>query len=235
MSLTISVLVGVAGFFAGAAIWNGSRNQATGASLLGAAGVPKPLARWLPIAGFTLERGEERAVWRIPFEALFAVYWGIAAHKHDSWADLAAVLVFSFPLAVILLVDLWTRLIHTNVIMAGAVAGLGFAAADSPTDLLKSFGGMIVAAGVFGLFFVLAAALYRNVRVVPFGLGDVYLAAMIGSMVRINFIAPALFLGIVLGGVSLIALLLLKRVSRRQAVAYGPYLCFGAMMTLLAW
>ena len=235
MSLIVSVLIGVVGLFAGAAIWNSSRNQSAGVRLLGAPGAPRSLRRWLPFAGFTVERGEERAPWRVLFEVLFAAYWGIAAYQHDRLASLAAVLVFSFPLAIILLVDLWTRMIHTNVIMAGAVAGLAFAAADSTTDLLKSFGGMIVAAGAFGLFFALAAVLYRSVRVVPFGLGDVYLAAMIGAMVRINFVAPALFLGIILGGVSLVGLLLLKRVTRRQAVAYGPYLCLGAMITLLAW
>ena len=94
---------------------------------------------------------------------------------------------------------------------------------------------MVVATLVFALFFAVAAALYRNVRVVPFGLGDVYLAAMIGAMVRLGFIASALFLGIMLGGVSIAVMLVLKRVSRRQAVAYGPYLALGAMIVLLAW
>jgi leader peptidase (prepilin peptidase) / N-methyltransferase len=235
MSLTVSIVFGVLGLFAGALIWNAARNQAANAPILGVAGERRVLLLWAPVAGFVIARDQPRARWRIPFELLMGVYWGIAAHTHDSKLDLAAVLVFSFPLAIILLVDLWTRLIHTNLIMAGAIAGLAFAAADSPTALLKSFAGMVVATLVFALFFLLAAALYRNVRVVPFGLGDVYLAAMIGAMVRLGFIAPALFLGIVLGGVSLVLLLLLKRVSRRQAVAYGPYLCLGAMITLLAW
>jgi leader peptidase (prepilin peptidase)/N-methyltransferase len=235
MNLTVSIVFGVIGVFAGSVIWNAARNQAANTPILGANGERRDWLQWAPIVGFVVGRDQPRARWRIPFELLMGVYWGIAAYKHDGKLDLAAVLVFSFPLAVIFLVDLWTRLIHTNLIMAGAIAGLAFAAADSPTALLKSFAGMVAAALVFALFFLLAAALYRNVRVVPFGLGDVYLAAMIGAMVRIGFIAPALFLGIVLGGVSLVLLLLMKRVSRRQAVAYGPYLCLGAMITLLAW
>jgi len=235
MSLAISILIGVAGLFAGSVIWNAASNQTSGDSLLGAPGQGGGFAPWTPFVAFFAAPNEPRARWRIPFELLMGVYWGIAAHKHESRLDLAAVLVFSFPLGIILLVDLWTRFIHTNLIMAGAIAGLGFAAADSSDALLRSFGGMIVAALVFALFFVLAMVMYRNARVVPFGLGDVYLAAMIGAMVRIGFIAPALFLGIVLGGVSLVTLLLLKRVSRRQAVAYGPYLCLGALITLLVW
>lgn len=235
MSLTVSILFGIVGLLAGSAVWNAARNQSANAPLLGVAGERRALLLWAPLGGFIVERDQPRAQWRILFEILMGVYWGIAAHEHEGKLDLAAVLVFSFPLAVILLVDLWTRLIHTNLIMAGAIAGLAVAAADSPTALLKSFAGMIVATLVFALFFVLAAVMYRNVKVVPFGLGDVYLAAMIGAMVRIGFIAPALFLGILLGGVSLVALLLLKRVSRRQAVAYGPYLCLGALITLLVW
>ena len=37
-----------------------------------------------------------------------------------------------------------------------------------------------------------AILIYRNIRVVPFGLGDVYLAAMIGAMVRIDLVMRAL-------------------------------------------
>jgi leader peptidase (prepilin peptidase)/N-methyltransferase len=193
------------------------------------------LLDWLPVAGFARSSGSARERWRVPFEVLAGVFWGLAAHQHGGKLDLAAVLVFSIPLAIVLLVDLWTRFIYTNLILAGIVAGLVFAAAESPSALLRSFVGMIAALLVFALFFVMAAALYRNVNVVPFGLGDVYLAAMIGAMVRISWVAQALFLGIILGGVAAALMLLSRRVSRRSAVAYGPYLCLGALLILLKW
>ena len=235
MSLAISTLIGLLGVVAGSAIWNAARNQAAGASLLGARGQRTAILVWVPFAGAFIARDEPRASWRAPFELLMGVYWGIAADKHDRWLSLTAVLVFSFPLAIIFLVDLWTRSIHTNLIMVGTIAGLAFAAAESPNQLLRSFAGMIAAALIFALFLLLARVIYRNVRVVPLGPGDVSLAAMIGAMARIGFLAPALFLGILLGGVSFVTLLVSKRATRRQAVAYGPYLCLGALVTLLAW
>ena len=234
MSLTVSILIGILGLFAGAAVWRVASNQAEKRPLLGSlssAGIPE----WLPIIGVSRTSGGARDRWRVPFEVLAGVFWGLAAHQHGGKLDLAAVLVFSIPLGIVLLVDLWTRFIYTNLILGGIVAGLVFAAAESPSALLRSFVGMIAALLVFALFFIMAAALYRNVNVVPFGLGDVYLAAMIGAMVRISWVAQALFLGIILGGVAAALMLLSRRVSRRSAVAYGPYLCLGALLILLKW
>ena len=143
------------------------------------------------------------------------------------------VICFSVPLLVIGLVDLWTRLIHTNLIYLGVALGWVFAAVDGGHSLLESLLGMVIGAGVFLFFFAAAILIYRNIKVVPFGLGDVYLAAMIGAMVRSDLVMRALLIGIFLAGAILLALLAARVLSRKQAVAYGPYLCLGALVTLL--
>jgi leader peptidase (prepilin peptidase)/N-methyltransferase len=56
---------------------------------------------------------------------------------------------------------------------------------------------------------------------------------MIGTMVRLEAVIAALFAGILLAGLAGILLLASRRVSRRQPIAYGPYLCGGALLTLL--
>ena len=121
------------------------------------------------------------------------------------------------------------------MIFLGVALGWVFAAMDGGHSLLDSVIGMAVGGGVFIFFFVAAILIYRNIRVVPFGLGDVYLAAMIGAMVRIDLVMRALFIGIFLAGIILAALLAAKVLSRKQAVAYGPYLCLGALITLMFW
>jgi leader peptidase (prepilin peptidase)/N-methyltransferase len=146
--------------------------------------------------------------------------------------DLLAAALFSVPILIILLVDWWTRLIYTNVIGLGLILGLGAAAIEGWSTLVNSAFSAVGAAAVFGLLFVIAAVIYRNVHVVPFGLGDVYLAAMIGSMVRFPAVVSALFLGVFLAGVILMLLLATKRVSRRTAVPYGPFLCAGALISI---
>ena len=239
----IVVLCALVGWFAGALVWNVARNQATRRPLLGAAasdssadGMP-PVA-WLPAYGLLRARvdprtGKAQSRWRAVFEVAVAAYLGVAAAKLGGSVELAAVVLCSLPLLVIGLVDYWTRLIHSVVILAGIAVGLAFALRDGPRGLVESALAMVLAATAFALFFVAAIVIYRNPKASPFGLGDVYLAGMIGAMVGLDRVMQALFLGVLIAGVVLGGLLLAKVLDRKQTVAYGPYLCLGALLTLV--
>jgi leader peptidase (prepilin peptidase)/N-methyltransferase len=231
-----SLLAGIVGLILGAVIWTVSRRQAAHEPLKGGTN-PVPPGGWLPLWGFGTDRtdattGQPRSIWQLVFEISTAAYFAALGYRYGFSRDLLMIICFSIPLLVILLVDAWTRLIHTNIIIAGILLGWAFAAVDGGHALLRSLAGMAIGAGVFIFFFALAIAIYRNINVVPFGLGDVYLAAMIGAMVRLELVARALILGILLAGVILAALLAVRVLSRKQAVAYGPYLCLGALLTL---
>jgi leader peptidase (prepilin peptidase) / N-methyltransferase len=232
-----TLLAGVAGLLLAGVIWRLARRQANRVPLVGNAG-PGPIAAWLPLWGFGASRvdedsGEPRSRWQAIFEVATAAYFGVLGWRFGLSFDLLMIICFSIPLLVIGLVDLWTRLIHTNVIFLGVALGWSFAAIDGARSLLDSVLGMVIGGGVFIFFFVAAILIYRNIRVVPFGLGDVYLAAMIGAMVRADLVMRALVVGIFLAGVILAALLAARVLSRKQAVAYGPYLCLGALATLM--
>jgi leader peptidase (prepilin peptidase)/N-methyltransferase len=209
---------------------------ATPAANPGGCGAPLPAMAWLPFWGFLSARrcpacGTEQSVWRLVAELLTALYFGLAAWRIDDGLHLAAVLVFSVPLIVVFLVDTWTRLIYTNVIYAGTALGLLFALVEDGFDgLLRAVLAMVAAIAIFAVFYFLALVLYRNVRVVPFGKGDIYLAAMIGSMVRLEDLLRALFLGILFAAAGAILLIATRRVSR---LPYGPYLCLGALLALV--
>jgi prepilin signal peptidase PulO-like enzyme (type II secretory pathway) len=202
-------------------------------------GAPLPTLAWLPLYGFgTAFRcpncESRQSLWRAATEVLTALYFAVAASRIGDGLHLAAVLVFTVPLLVIFLVDTWTRLIYTNVIYGGTAAGLIFALAEGGLgELFKSILAMVAALAVFLMFYVFAGVLYRNVRVVPFGRGDIYLAVMIASMVRLEDLIRALFLGILLAAVGGLLLIATKRVSRRQAMPYGPFLCLGALIALV--
>lgn len=242
MDIAAILTMGVIGLFAGSAIWVVSRAQAAKRPFFSGPVCEQCQAAqsglgWLPFFGFGSVRrctacGASPSWLRPGFEIVVAVYMALLAIVHGwSFALLAAAL-FSVPLLVILLVDWWTRLIYTNVIGVGMILGLAAAVIDGWGELINAAFSAVGAAAVFGLLFVMAAVIYRNVRVVPFGLGDVYLAAMIGAMVRFPAVVSALFLGVFLAGVILMLLLATKRVSRRTAVPYGPFLCAGALMSL---
>src|SRR6476620_2571029 len=233
-----AVVAGIIGLMLAGVIWRLARRQAGRKSLFG--DVSGPIVDWLPLWGFgraqgDAETGELRVKWQAVFEIAMAAYFAVLGWRFGFSLELLMVVCFSIPLLVIALVDFWTRLIHTNVIFLGVALGWVFAAMDGGRSLLDSVIGMAVGGGIFILFFVAAILSYRNSRVVPFGLGDVYLAAMIGAMVRIDLVMRALFIGIFLAGIILAALLAAKVLSRKQAVAYGPYLCLGALITLMFW
>jgi leader peptidase (prepilin peptidase) / N-methyltransferase len=232
-----AVLAGLAGLFLASVIWRLAHRQANRLPLFGgdASGA---LADWIPLYGFGSARtdsqtGVTRSQWRAVFEVATAAYFAVLGWRFGFTLDMVMIVCFSVPLLVIGLVDFWTRLIHTNVIFLGLAFGWSFAALDGGRSLLDSVLGMVIGGGIFVFFFVAAILIYRNIRVVPFGLGDVYLAAMIGAMVRVDLVLRALVIGIFLAGIILAALLAARVLSRKQAVAYGPYLCLGALLTLV--
>lgn len=144
----IVVLCTLIGWIAGAIVWNVARNQATHRPLFATAasdtssdGMP-PVA-WLPIFGLLQARsdrstGRAQSRWRPVFEVAVAAYFAVAAGRLGASAELAAVLVFSLPLLMIGLVDYWTRLVHSVVILAGIGVGLLFALQDGPRGLAES-------------------------------------------------------------------------------------------------
>lgn len=242
MSNVTVVVSAVFGLFLAASLWNVARNQATRRPLFDLPSCGSGEGRlsptsWLPLFGFGTARscsdGTPQSPRRLMFEIAVAAYFAIAASRIDDGTQLVSVMLFSVPLLVIFLVDSWTRLIFTNVILLGLVLGLGFAAADGLRELGSAALAMVFAALAFAGLYFLAIVIYRNPKVVPFGLGDVYLAAMIGTMVRLDDVASALIYGVFLAGASLALLLALKRVNRKQAVPYGPYLALGALIVLV--
>jgi prepilin signal peptidase PulO-like enzyme (type II secretory pathway) len=242
MSNDIVAISAIIGLFLAGAIWNVARSQATrrplfGRPTCGTSEATLPPTSWLPLFGFGTARsctdGTPQSPRRLLFEIATAAYFALAARSIDDGSQLVSVMLFSVPLLVIFLVDSWTRLIFTNLILLGVALGIGFAAFDGLGELGSAALAMVLAALAFAGLYFLAIVIYRNPKVVPFGLGDVYLAAMIGSMVRLDGVVRALMYGIFLAGISLGLLLVLKKINRKQAVPYGPYLVLGALIVLL--
>lgn len=216
------------GLVAGAAIWNLALARAAG---WGAAGGPRA---WLPLLGaFRPGQSRPTTAHALLFQLGVAAYYGLITLRHaDDPGWVVSVILFSFPLLILLLVDAWTRLIHTNIIAGGVLLGLIAATFEGFPELGQALLGGVVALAVFGIFFTLAGVISQRVRVVPFGMGDVYLATMIGCMVRFDRVFFALFAGLVLAGVASLVLLVAGRFGARQPLSFGPYLCAGALAAL---
>ena len=87
----------------------------------------------------------------------------------------------------------------------------------------------------FGLVFLLLAFVLSKVilKREGMGLGDVYMAAMMGLMVGFPNIIVALFGGIILGGLVAIFLVSAKKKSTRDVIPFGDFLAIGTIVTLL--
>jgi leader peptidase (prepilin peptidase)/N-methyltransferase len=66
-----------------------------------------------------------------------------------------------------------------------------------------------------------------------FGLGDVFLLAGVGLMVGGERALGGVFIGLILAGIVLGALLIAKRIGRRTYVPFGPFLIAGALWAAL--
>jgi leader peptidase (prepilin peptidase)/N-methyltransferase len=134
----------------------------------------------------------------------------------------------------VLFFDLRHRLILDAVVLPGIVAALALSPVGQQTDLISSvIGG--AAAGLAFLAILIAAS--RRYGGDVMGFGDVKLAGFIGAMLGIQVpgvnAVRAIVLGLVLGSAAVLLLMLLGRLSRRDTVPLGPFLCAGALAILL--
>ena len=188
---------------------------------------------WYPFRGGVCPHCGERRPIRAPLlEAAtivaFALAWLPALRTFgvipDSWSLITTCLYSAFLLAVLVIDVEHRRVLNVMLAPAAVIALLASFLPGGPTPVQALLGGAIG----FGVFFLLAL-IGRGAM----GLGDVKLAGVIGLMTGYPLVVPALTLGVVLGGVAAIVLLVTRRVGRKGAMAYAPYLALGTIVVLL--
>jgi leader peptidase (prepilin peptidase)/N-methyltransferase len=130
------------------------------------------------------------------------------------------------------LTDLDFRRIPDRILFPGALVGSALLAAGSlldgdPGALLRALGG---GAGYFALLLVVALAARGG-----FGLGDVKLGFLLGVVLAHRSWAVLMvgaFSGFALGGLAAVALLVARRVGRKDAIPFGPAMVAGAGLAL---
>jgi leader peptidase (prepilin peptidase)/N-methyltransferase len=110
-----------------------------------------------------------------------------------------------------------------------------------PVALLYALSGQNPLVGTDIALAILAAVLIPAVLYLPsipfgagaFGLGDVFLLVGVGLMVGGERALGGVFVGLILAGIVLGALLVMKRIGRRTYVPFGPFLIAGALWAAL--
>jgi leader peptidase (prepilin peptidase) / N-methyltransferase len=145
------------------------------------------------------------------------VRYGITANGL-AWAGVQVVLAF------VAWFDVMERRILNVVIGPVAVVACVLRLLFERDVLLESLIAGVIA---FTAFLILAVVLRGGL-----GMGDVKLAGLIGLLLG-KQAALALIIGTVAGGLAAAAMLVAARAARSTTYAYGPYLAFGAAVTIL--
>jgi leader peptidase (prepilin peptidase)/N-methyltransferase len=142
----------------------------------------------------------------------------------DDEGELLLGLVFCGLLVIVTQTDMDRRVIPNAVLLAGALSGVAMAGATDPGSL----GERAIAAIAAGGLLLLAALAYPG----GMGMGDVKLAAVMGLYLG-SSVAPALLIGFATGAVVGVVLIARRGPgARKQAIAFGPLLALGGVISL---
>lgn len=83
-------------------------------------------------------------------------------------------------------------------------------------------------------FFIMGTMMFLMAVITKgFGMGDVKYVYVSGLILGLKLAGYALVIGIILGGISSVILLILKKVKKEDYISYGPYLVMGNILALL--
>lgn len=163
-------------------------------------------------------------------QALQALILGVLAWHFGPSVELLAYGALSVVLTIVLFIDLRTRFVYGVVAYPGILAGVVL------TPLVVGgawWGGLVSAAAgaaIFGALYLLGRLLYRGGE--PLATGDITIGALVGSVVGIGHLGPAIVYGVLLSGA--FALIYAARTRSLQSyLPYGPGLCLGALLALV--
>lgn len=144
-----------------------------------------------------------------------------------------AYVVFGWLMVLLTATDLDTKLIPNRILFPGTAVAIGLLVVGAiPAGLAEGLGrAAIGGAGFFALMIVLAMAARGGL-----GFGDVKLAFVIGAFAAFEswgHLMLAVLGGFILGGLTSGVLLITRRVGRRDAIPFGPFMTIAAVATLV--
>ena len=137
-------------------------------------------------------------------------------------------MLLSCFMIVIGLIDFDTQDIYTVTTYSGILIGIIFAA------LGKMFYGYNPVDSVIGIIVSLTIFFCIYFFLGGMGAGDVEMAVLGGVFLGCKLTILMIFLSITLGGIAAVVLIVFKKVSKGDYIAFGPYLAFSSFIVILA-
>lgn len=146
-----------------------------------------------------------------------------------SWSSFEAIALATVLLA-ILRIDWQHHLIFMLTIWPGILIALLFSLLDSRGEFVSSLIAGLAAAAAFLFLYILAIVIYRKRAL---GLGDVFLAGLIGTMVGLKLVTITLLFGMFVAAAGGLLLIALRLRSRKDYIPYGAYLSAATIVVVL--
>lgn len=200
----------------------------------------------IPLLSYILLKGKcrfckERISFEYPLvEFLNAVLYVIILWRFGPQFSGVLLIYFIFvsSLIIITFIDLEHQIIPNVITLPGIVLSLIFGSMILPDpfsigDPLRfnaSIAGILLGGGLFYAIGVLGTAVFKKEAM---GGGDIKMMAMIGGFLGWKGVVLTTFLGSLLGSIVGISLIMIKGRKWGSKIPFGPYLAFGAIVTLL--
>lgn len=243
MSLLV-IGIAVVGLLLAAVLWNlselGSTRNPNVRPTCVHCKTPLPAMTWLPFYGLLtawrcpsceIRQPRSRFLWEIGV----GLYFAAAGWKWGDSRDLLFGLIAALPLLLILIIDLRGNVLYLNSIVLALVVAAVLGLLDGPSGIGSAMVGLTAAVAISAAFFALSRWVFRSMRlrVSNVGIGDVYIAAAMGAIVRSDGIVPAFAFAVIFALLGSVLLPIVSKSARHRATAYGTYLCMGGLLTLL--
>ena len=159
--------------------------------------------------------------------------------KFGLTVDFAAFLFLTYILIAVFFIDLDHQIIPNELVIAGLVGGVILFINNLYTPFQiyadqrwwNPLLGLVAGSGFLLGVSLIGLALYKGDEVM--GMGDVKLFAPIGLFLGWRMTLLALFISVVLAGMSSLVLMLLGKANRKSMIPFGPFIVSGVFITIM--
>lgn len=189
--------------------------------------------RWydnIPVLSYLFLKGRCRNCrtpisWQYPFvEFITGVIYLATVHIFGLSLETAVYLVLLSALVVITVIDLKHQIIPDKITLPGIPIGLVCSSVVLPTGFANAAIGLVLGGGGFYLIALLSRG--------GMGGGDIKLMGMLGAFMGWKAVILTTMVGSFLGAAAGIFLMYVKGRGRKHPVPFGPFLAFGALVSL---
>lgn len=174
------------------------------------------------------------------------IAWHFMSHHDSLSAHIIIPLIYACIFMVIFFIDLEKQIIIVHPIVTWGIAlalifslfwnGFGeYWPQSSIANTYLDGTASAVLGGAAGFVFMIVPYLIArwHYKSEGIGQGDIYLGVLIGTATGFPLVFLALIIGVIIGGLTAIALVALRRKKKKDMIPFGPFLSIGAMIAII--